>query len=522
MNDDLLIDLMLNKHQRAISFLEEYYSDKVGKKIKIRAVSSTNSFYDSHQSIVYISKDNLVQIAGYNQKYIRTMFYTLVLHEIGHAIYTNELPYNITRNILEDNRLEYQISQWNTRVQFKLLRYIFQDKLLAKNDLKNYDAVALSLLRTVDNTPFIKQLGTTGERMNIIKEILELNKAYQETSTELRLYSYRFNEEEYEPLIDISDKVEHLLWQLINAPKEEEQEENQDSQSSGDGDDNEEQDSSSETKQGAQDSPDIDTEEENGNADNQEMEKTLEELEEQMSELEEKFNTMKKDFKNEKPVLINPEKDTQSYTKYNITAFTTKRNSGIKGSRNVSRYSGNAKQLSLKKYMRRNHVPNEKMFEKPIEELSRGGKAATLSIYLDISGSMRGRRITIATDYIKSFYDTMNKHMKINLYAFGERTYKITRDELNLDFIWDKLEGDTILQSIDPHYNEEVVVITDGGIKNKISDQFKQRAHFVIIDVDQYVIDFIYGDVKNKHIVSSKNLVEGLNKATQGLKRLLS
>ena len=517
MNSRQLIQKMLIENRRQVKFLEEYYSDLLKEKVEISIQDTPTSYYSQYQNLIVISTENLLQVLEADRKLVRPMFYTLLLHEIGHAIYTYTLPYTEMSNILEDNRIEHQISKWNSRAQFKLLRYIFQDKVLTADKLTNYTNVALALLRTINNAPTIKELGTTGERMMVIKEILELNEKYKSIDTQYGIL--QDVDADYSPLTYIIDKVHNLVLKLIQLPKEEP---NQDQDSDKDPQEqkSDSQDQEQDTDQdNAQEDDSDDTEQQATVAD---IEKQIEDLESQLSDLEDKALKQSADKDYDRPVLFNPHPDISDYHKYNVSAFSTKRNAGIKGSRDVARMSGTAKQLSLKKYMRRGVVPREKMFDKPMANVAKGGKAATVSFYLDISGSMGGERLRIATDYLKSFYDTMNKHMNINLYAFGVHTYKITRNELNRVFLERNLEGSTRLKPAETHNNEEIIVITDGEIKNEIPEQFKRKAHFVLIDLHDSIYDYLYKDIPHTYRVEYDNIAQGLDQATKGLRRLLS
>ena len=112
MHSRLLVNKLFAENQTTTKFLERYYSERIGYDIKIKLdPHCRTSFFNS--PVVHISANNLCEFIDYNQKLFRPLFYTLLLHEIGHAIYTDSLSYTMTTNVLEDNRLEYNISLWN-------------------------------------------------------------------------------------------------------------------------------------------------------------------------------------------------------------------------------------------------------------------------------------------------------------------------------------------------------------------------------------------------------------------------
>src|SRR5690606_3323523 len=102
-----------------------------------------------------------------------SLYYTLMLHEIGHALHTDMSIFRFVKsfeirdalNALEDNRIEHIISKWNVKVNFKLLRYIMQDKSLDRvikivKEHSHYYIdklyVLLMLTRAIDNRKYAK------------------------------------------------------------------------------------------------------------------------------------------------------------------------------------------------------------------------------------------------------------------------------------------------------------------------------------------------------------------------------
>ena len=116
-----------------------------------------------------------------------SMFYTLLMHEVGHAIYS--APFNVAEenkfgadrfgifNVLEDMRVEYQIAQWNTMQKFDVLRYVAFDTVLEEHFNIEPAAIACALLRTVNNKPYAKFLRRVAP--DEVKEILSLGEAYK-------------------------------------------------------------------------------------------------------------------------------------------------------------------------------------------------------------------------------------------------------------------------------------------------------------------------------------------------------
>lgn len=516
MHSRLLVQKMFAESATTTKFIEKYYSDRVGYPITIKLDLHTNSSYFDRPNII-ISGTNLQMLASYNQKLFRPLFYTLMLHEIGHAIYTHNLPYSETANVLEDNRLEYQISKWNARVQFNLMRHIYQDELIKNIDneqlLTDKRAISLALMRTIQPKKYIQMLGFTLERKKIINEILALNKEYMQYDYELERCTYV----ERNKLLDIIDKVDKLIDKLIQIAQQE-QEQKQQQQQAGqqpqqgdeqqdDEQEGDEQQPSKKYKSGGSDDDDIDVQKE-------------------LSELVQLAEKMETDENYDIPILYNDEQDTTAYTKHKISLFDTARHSGIKNTTTMQTSRGNIKQLNMQRYMRRNIVKGEKLFDRQ-SDTGRGGANAKVCFYLDISGSMSDdSKIKIATDYLKSFYDTMHKRLDIRMFGFARNTYKITRNELNLRFISNQLEGATRLQAVKHKPHEKIIVITDGVIDNDLPDYIKRNAQFVIIEGDyppkeRKHIRAYSDDYTHRTFVDSKDIVKGLEQATKNIRGAL-
>ena len=551
---DAIIKKLWNSDIKSIKFIEQYYADMLKKpELKIRLEHESErgykstSYYNIDTGEVVIAISNLSTLLVQFPNIAYSTFYTLMLHEIGHAIYTSQtLQYTETMNILEDNRLEFQISLWNLYAKFNLLRYAFQDKNLNQDVSRKSNnplAVSLGLLRTVDNSPWVDYFSKTQRQQEIVAEILKLNIAYTNTDKTAYQIDMENNRETARKLMSISAKVEELVKELIqekNKPVNPTPPQTKTTEPPKQG--GEPVETNSNAQNNSNQPPQAGSN--SGNQNNvkpeqkpktkEEKKKQKEELEKEMEELEDKNIQAKEEIVgNGISSLLSGGKDTSSYNKTEVGAFTTMRSSGIKGSRIVSRYSGNAKQLSMRKFMRKGFVKNEKLFDKDIQELGKGGRGSSILFYLDISGSMGERpeeirngvisKIQVASDYIKSFYDTMNKYINIRLFAFGTNTYEITRDELNLEFLTKNLEGSTNPSFVKPKQNEHIVLITDGSFGSTIPEYFINHAHFVLLEPSPNVITEFEDDykVRNLVVVNRNNLLEGLDNATKFIKRIL-
>ena len=516
---NLIVEKTFIYYRKQINFLEEYYTNKIGYKVKIRLdrYARTSYFSLQDQSIV-ISEKNLVNILYQMPKLFYSLFYSLILHEIGHAIYTDELPYTDITNILEDNRIEHQIEKWNTRTKFRLFRYAFQDLAFEKHGkIERKTDLALALLRTVDNSKYVKHLGGTEKRAQIIESILRLNKIYQSKEYELRKEPNKTTE-----LVDLSSQVSDLLDQLIESWNEEkEQEQQQQGQEQQEEQEQEQKEKNQENNEDEKNGKDNEEDTEEKEQELTEAEKEQLELEEELSKMLSKGKALEEEFDNGLGKLYNPDVDNRPYDQFKISAFTTARRTGIKGSDSMTRHTGNSKQLSLKKYARKEYVTNEKKFDVDSHAVGRGGKNAKVLFYLDISGSMQGSRLQESINYLKSFYDQMNKYLDIRFMAFGMNNYEITRRELDYNFLSHLLEGQTNPREVKARPHEEIIFITDGCFGTRLSYSYMRKAHFVLVDVDPEVRYHYFSGMRNVYDVRTSNINEGLEKATKHIKEML-
>ncbi len=163
--------------------------------------------------------------------------------------------------------------------------------------------------------------------------------------------------------------------------------------------------------------------------------------------------------------------------------------------------------MNLKKVSRSKFVSNEKKFDKYIDTLGKGGKSAKVCFYLDISYSMKGQKILTSVNYLKSFYDQMHKYLEIRMFAFGQYTYEITRNELNYTFLEPLLEGDTRPQPIKLKRGEEIIFITDGEFGTTPFDKYMRNAHFVLVDfTPSYYAVSAYQQMRHKYHVAQEIL----------------
>ena len=502
----VLVEKLWNLEAKSIKFIEQYYAQELNEpRLRIELSEGANSsFYDRENALIVISKNNLDFFVRQYRDVSFKLFYSLIIHEIGHAIYTSQylIPfYSESLNILEDNRLEFQISMWNKRVRFNLLSYVLQDKQL-NNQLtiqvsrNNPTTIGLGLLRTVDNSQYVEYYNKVSYEK--VAEILNLNNKYMFKSVKAK----DMTNQQAQEFADIASRVRKLCEELsqasrVNPPPPPTQPQKSTKQNGG-------------SKGGGS----IKNASEQKESKEQELEKELQETKQENAKL-------KSEILNGVGLLKNMNEIEKTYDKLDIKAFETLRSSGIKGTGFVGRHSGTAKELSLRTYARRNFEKNQKPFIKQTN-FSSGGKTSSVLFYLDISGSMGGAKIKVATDYLKSFYDSMSKRVNIRFLGFGQNTYEMGREELGRRFLEEKLEGSTKPSLVKVKPNEEIVILTDGHWNVEIPEQYKQRANFVIIDDDNVAEHFKTQGCRNVISVDLENLKEGLDRATRFIKKVLN
>lgn len=583
---------IINRQQK--HFLETYYTSELGKKVIICESNSDTSFcrdmgnfYEINVSVRNIENINveLRILASEEGKYVNreSLYYTLMLHEIGHALYSDmnifrfvkSVEIRDTLNALEDNRIEHIISKWNVKVNFKLLRYVMQDKLLDRvvKTIKDYSqndidrlSVLLMLTRAIDNRKYAKFIldffGDCLRNREILKLILTESKEF-----------IKFKDDEHQAMVAAAERVSNLIDELYRnkyndenkdeqqpKPKTElkESSEDQANDKEGENEENGENDDS-EKETEAEETEKEDSEKESDSGDDSELEEEddeeLDEFSKKFHEvsdaLEEMFNdeilvmelekelneiaTLDEDefYEQDIRTIENPNKDTTPYTKYKISLFDTKLRSGIKGSGTIGRASGSAQELNLNRYSQRKFSNDHRVFDKKMQDTT-GGAKPKIMFYLDVSGSMSVAKYDYETEqfrkdskpyipminYIKSFYDAMHKYVDIRIYVFNHYTSKIGRDELNETFFARNIVGgSTIPRDIKLLPDEELIILTDGEW-DRMPEKFKDKAQFIILgkENEEYFRKF---NVKNMQVVDLDNLVPAFEKATQVIKRRL-
>lgn len=550
-----LIKLVKILHQKLLpqtKFIEKYYAEKSGKNIKIVLSDQTDTSYFTTDNQIVISLYALVNILKEVPGYESSLYYTLQMHEIGHALYTDMdiLKKVITYkqmtilNILEDNRIEHLVNKWNASANFKVLKYITQDKVLnPDNFLGTFLTLSLGLLRTVDNRAYVGITKITSGKPELVDEILALAEKYKLTN-EKATGSY---------LLSLAGEVQTKIEQLFEALAEQQKqksEKNEDAEQAQEQNDTEnseeqrqegDQDANQENGQGKLDQEKEEEQEEDTEQDSDEKEKEQDgelmgdPMDELLDEIKDELNKLKqKNIEDMKELgeivapLVNEDYPELPYEPDAITVFDTVRRSSIKGG-SSSRYQGNAKELVMKRYLRREFVQNEKLFQKRDMHGTEKDKSVKVAFFLDISGSMtsyemedkKGRLLTLietATNYLKSFYDLMHTRIDIKMYAFGRNLWTITRKELNSKFLTEHTEGATRIPPIAIPKDTEIIVLTDGQIHGMAS-MFIKRANFVVIG--RHVSDLKEAGARNVIETNQRDMVDDLNRATAGLAKIL-
>ncbi len=585
-------------YKSQVKFLEQYYTDFAGKKVVINLTTMSVSMclHNADEAIVCISSSQLQESLSKLEGMEYSMFYTLLMHEVGHAIYS--APFNVAEenkfgadrfgifNVLEDMRVEYQIAQWNTMQKFDVLRYVAFDMVLEEQFNIEPTAIACALLRTVNNKPYAKILRRVAP--DEVKEILSLGETYKKRKVSFRdlLNNPLEATEQYKEIHNIAVYVQELILKICekfaertrkqqkqrkgqseekplkvfdpNSPKqkpEESEEENEEKTPEEPEEENEEdlEDGENTGEEGESETSDADTTADNDETTDENDDETSDadttgnavftggdgetddendvdtEMSSKINSIQCEINQMKnseEDLDLEKVIetIENPEPISPKYERYKITAFDVRRRSSLKGRKASQRHSGNQQELIMQRYMRRRHVNGEKLFESErFSDMERGGKSFRAVFYLDGSGSMFMRfgddtMIGIATNYLRSFYDAMHKHMDIEFYLFGATTYKISYNELSPRFISRIPDfcDHTRPQLIELQPDVEMIIVTDGMWEVEIPQVYKDHAHFVIIGPEM-VRYFKHLGVKNIYPVVHGDIAMQLELATRGI-----
>ncbi len=213
-------------YKSQVKFLEQYYSDFAGKKviINLTTMSVSMCLHNADEAIVCLSSSQLQESLFKLEGMEYSMFYTLLMHEVGHAIYS--APFNIAEenkfgadrfgifNVLEDMRVEYQIAQWNTMQKFDVLRYVAFDMVLEEHFNIEPTAIACALLRTVNNNPYAKILRRVAP--DEVEKILSLGEAYKKRKVSFRdlLNNPLEANEQYKEIHNIAVYVQELILRI--------------------------------------------------------------------------------------------------------------------------------------------------------------------------------------------------------------------------------------------------------------------------------------------------------------------
>lgn len=512
-------------------YLENYFTEVTGKKCYITCdFSPTSSIrLGTYKHTIGISLFNLFELYEKAPKYYRKLYYTLLSHEFGHAIYTgNDLQVTPIRNVIEDMRLEYQIQKVNIKTRFDIMRYIFQDQRNSPDKINSVATLALVLFRTMNNKKYLKYLHKLGIDT---KEVMELAQQYKFMDNQLGLSKNGLKEVK-ELGDEIEKKLKEMFWKKEELEKERDEKE---ANGEGEGEETDEEKEANGEGEGEETDEEKETngegEEIETQGNSKETKPTAEEETEDISDdetLEEMFQKELERFEGN-PNLSEPEGKrlknpiTTNYKPpfIKISLTDTIRRSGIKGDKDKKTMMGGPKNFNMRRYSTRKFTKERKHFDTR-DYKSKGGKTADLVIYLDVSGSMWGGsdkpRYQIAVEYLANLYDQTKKHLNIKMRIFGRENCIITRNELDPNFIRDNLQDYTILLPEKIKKNEMHIVITDGDFSNHdaINQNFKNKAHFVIIDSHPHL------EAKHKYYIDSENLKQTLDNLTKKLRRHLS
>ena len=598
----ILINKYFKDNKKAFNFVAEYYGKKINKKITISLSNKerTSYCYSSVNNgiVVIIAVNNIILIVedmGDYADLIEQFLYTFIMHEIGHALwdfYPLRSPYfvhvyesSMLQSLLNsacDNRLERIIEEDNTKVEFKLARYVIFDKRLSevfsiwKTEVlkgQNFDFTN-ALFRMINNKPVVDFMKSIDERIELpLLRLIDCEKRFRANNCVL------FNDSTnhdlillFEEMVGYANEINQIIREKKAKEEKQKQEKSNEQESESDEDGGNCQDSENEEENENEE----DGDEEDGDEEDSDEEDSDEEDEEGDDadgededegfgidlDLENKLYGMKKavidredNTSFEVAKLFIEAKDITAYKQYKIGAVTSNRIRGIKGAtireEQLKRRVGNQKELSLKSYARREHAVGEKMFERKNEVLKRGNNTAKVTFIIDVSGSMRDdffdgsekrERYQFVIDYVKSFYDQTSKFLDIQIYSFadfeprelsfgGENfiaggVCELNRNALREDIFRQIVKGGTQLPLIRPiEKDEETIIITDGGFE-QIDSEYLKKATFVFIDVAKDSngdIQDIFKPVKNKIFVNNgENIVKSFEKATEKIKDILS
>ena len=461
-------------------FMSNYFQKQTSRYCEIKLTWSGTSYISMGKTNqVHISGFNLIDIYKKAPKYFRKLHYTIISHEFAHAVYTGRnLPHSTVRNVIEDMRIEYQTEKWNKKTRFDLMRYIFQDKEITILDLDSITNIALALLRTVNNEPYIKYFELLGIDLT---KLMDLAEDYKNLEHKLGLSGSGLAE-----TIKLGEEIEDELKRLFDLKEEAESKQDK-------------------TKKKTKDS-----------SPTQKEEIIKEKYDNELFGLEANPNLREPG----KERLKNPNVTSYKPPFYRLSITDTVRRTGIKGNVDTKTRMGSPSNFNAKSYIARKHTGENKHFNRRLEK-TKGGKTVDLVIYLDISASMaewtyaNKTRIQIAVDYLANLYDQSHKHINIRMMTFGSGNKIITRNELDPKFLMRNLESYTIIFPDRVKRDEMIIVITDGEFSNNghLPEKFLKRAHFIIIESAKTNIRS-----NKKYHIHTSQLKETMNRITQKLR----
>jgi hypothetical protein len=504
------------------------FFEKFHQLEKLQVGITDTSYFKPAERTIVLSLQQLDEFyEGMNRNVFAGLFYSILMHEVGHAKYTDvsydsllvlaNLDMRNIFNILEDNRIERLMTNGKTR--FDLLSYVLIDKKNAKlepHHLGSASTIVLALARMLDSTAPKKYIMETFPEESA--KIIALAKEYERTDG---LFS-KNNDKLWEIIRDVLELAKKIRQKQQEKQEQQKQQENGEKQNQSDEQNDtktdEEQETNEDDDDESEEDDDDDESEEDGDGEGYSDE--MEDFDGEISDLEDELikiaarglGHLKQLSKNE--TIVNPDK-YNAKPKYKVDIDDIYKRKGIKGFGDDKSYS--SPKLNIRRYVRREKT-GYKVFDKNSREIK--GKTIKVAVYLDVSGSMMGAKLEIATNYLYSLV-TRCPFIDWSLYTFAARTNKITRNELDPWFIKKHLGFATHLEPDEHPKDEKIIIISDGIIDN----------------IPALPKNFLNGDLvyisddmnrprglnlfKRVHTVNISNIIEGINKATQGIREMI-
>lgn len=550
-----------------------YYSEVRGEK-----VIGIDTEQIQKQAGIILYNINVVHKKMYNPE---KLFYTMLSHEIGHANNTDfdllrNIRYNYCDsmaeiyNILEDNRIERIERNWNVKANFAALRFIMHDLTHKNINLLEYinnpfrskeqsiTTLLLQLLRTYNRKYFVGRFlkdANNARIVELVEEILELSDEFETLGNQDKKRMEAI-------IIDIEKKAAEIYNQVKKDADEklekqrqefEKKENKQISKDTGDEQEDSDEQGDNDTGDEQEGSDEQDDNEQNNKQNKQstlsdeDIEAAINEMLENLGkdqefsdeELEAQIETFASEEEQKEmecadyELLINPDKDIEEYKKYKVGLLDIKRRAGIGTVGTKKSVYGKTREFNMKRYASRKHTSETEFFDRTNQK-TRGVKDGKpkLLFYLDISGSMESRiysmkesryvgtRLRVMLDYVRNFYDTLHKDIDIRIFLFSSKTYQVTRNELNEQF----LGKSSAMAGTYPTFtqllpNEKMIMLTDGDFLVRDSF-FLTEPQIIIIGKSYYNIMKKRGH-KNLTVVEEDEIEKGLDKATMIIKNEL-